>query len=165
MQYAVWANLGLASVPHPTGRTNENGVMVAKKREHLLRRSRALDPVFQTVLRENWRAGWPNLQKDSAWDDELLDAVSATLEIYELAQWAVDTPTIILDGRTPGRLCSADSDMRAAVRAKIMALTVTKRKKLESEMKKIGMPNVLAPGFTTALGRWLIKYVELMAGK
>ena len=130
---------------------------MADKRQHALRRARALDPNLSQILAGTWQQEWPSLLKDDGWDEGGDATFFDVLEVFELAQWCIDTPVVILDGRSPGKLCSASLTLRAEVSAKISALSVTKRKALEAQCKRLGIPNVQAPQFTTALGRWLLK--------
>lgn len=126
------------------------------KRQHLLRRSQMMNPDLQTILLAAWPVKWPSLKSDKGWTDFNLDEVDALLDVFELAQWAIDTPFVVLKGHGPGKLCLATSRTRDKVRAVLMGLPVRRKKAIEARAHVLGIPNVRSSDFTEALGHYLI---------
>ena len=132
------------------------------KRQHLLRRSQMMNPDLQAILLATWPPKWPTLRSDVGWSDSGLDELEQLLDVFELAQWAIDTPTAVIEGRGPGKLCAASSDMRTRVKSTVLGLSVTRRKKVESACARLSIPNVLNADFTEAQGRYVLSH--LVAG-
>ena len=132
------------------------------KRQHLLRRSQMMNPNLQTILLATWPPKWPTLRSDAGWSDSGLDELEQLLDVFELAQWALDTPVSVIEGRGPGKLCAASSEMRTRVKSTVLGLSVTRRKKVESACARLMIPNVLSPDFTDAQGRYVLSH--LVAG-
>ena len=132
------------------------------KRQHLLRRSQMMNPDLQTILLATWPPKWPTLRSDAGWSDSGLDELEQLLDVFELAQWAIDTPTTVIAGRGPGKLCAASSDMRTRVKSAVLGLSATRRKKVESACARLMIPNVLNADFTEAQGRYVLSH--LVAG-
>ena len=132
------------------------------KRQHLLRRSQTLNPNLQAILLVTWPPKWPTLRSDAGWSDSGLDELEQLLDVFELAQWALDTPVSVIEGRGPGKLCAASSEMRTRVKSTVLGLSVTRRKKVESACARLMIPNVLSPDFTDAQGRYVLSH--LVAG-
>ena len=132
------------------------------KRQHLLRRSQMMNPDLQTILLTTWPPKWPTLRSDEGWSDSGLNELEQLLDVFELAQWAIDTPVSVIEGRGPGKLCAASSEMRTKVKSAVLGLSVTRRKKVESACARLSIPNVLNADFTEAQGRFVLSH--LVAG-
>ena len=135
------------------------------KRQHLLRRSQMMNPDLQTILLATWPPKWPTLRSDEGWSDSGLDELEQLLDVFELAQWAIDTPTAVIEGRGPGKLCAASSDMRTKVKSTVLGLSVTRRKKVESACARLSIPNVLNADFTEAQGRYVLSQLVPTSAK
>ena len=135
------------------------------KRQHLLRRSQTLNPDLQAILLAAWPPKWPTLRSDAGWSDSGLDELEQLLDVFELAQWAIDTPTAVIEGRGPGKLCAASSDMRTKVKSTVLGLSVTRRKKVESACARLSIPNVLNADFTEAQGRFVLSQLVPTSAK
>ena len=135
------------------------------KRQHLLRRSQMMNPDLQTILLAAWPPKWPTLRSDEGWSDSGLDELEQLLDVFELAQWAIDTPVSVIEGRGPGKLCAASSDMRTRVKSAGLGLSVTRRKKVESACARLSIPNVLNADFTEAQGRYVLSHLVAASAK
>jgi hypothetical protein len=121
-----------------------------------------MNPDLQAILLMAWPPKWPTLRSDEGWSDSGLDELEQLLDVFELAQWALDTPTAVIEGRGPGKLCAASSDMRNKVKSAVLGLSVNLRKKVESACSRIMIPKVLNADFTEAQGRYVLSH--LVAG-
>ena len=135
------------------------------KRQHLLRRSQMMNPNLQTILLATWPPKWPTLRSDEGWSDAGLDELEQLLDVFELAQWAIDTPVSVIEGRGPGKLCAASSEMRTKVKSTVLGLSVTRRKKVESACARLSIPNVLNADFTEAQGRYVLSQLVPTSAK
>ena len=135
------------------------------KRQHLLRRSQMMNPDLQTILLAAWPPKWPTLRSDEGWSDSGLNELEQLLDVFELAQWAIDTPVSVIEGRGPGKLCAASSEMRTRVKSAVLGLSVTRRKKVESACARLSIPNVLNADFTEAQGRYVLSHLVAASAK
>jgi hypothetical protein len=133
--------------------------MPRTKRQHLNDRSQFLNPDLQAVLLATWPPKWPTLRSDEGWSDAGLDELEQLLDVFELAQWALDTPTTVIEGRGPGKLCAASSDMRTRVKSVLLGLSVARRKNVEAACVRLRIPSVLSPDFTDAHGRYVLSHL------
>ena len=124
-----------------------------------------MNPDLQAILLATWPPKWPTLRSDEGWSDSGLDELEQLLDVFELAQWALDTPTTVIEGRGPGKLCAASSDMRTRVKSTVLGLSVTRRKKVESACARLSIPNVLNADFTEAQGRYVLSHLVAASAK